>query len=299
MSPTGPIFIGGLSASGKTELRLMLEAHPDLLFTRRTYLWTRIYGRFGDLSLPENFERCLQAILSLKHIDVLHPDPARLRAAFLAGPPTYERLFGLLHGQNAARAGKRRWGDQLGLVEEYVDPIFAAFPDARMIHMVRDPRGRFGEHAARARFRRAKVGWDTAEWRRSARLAAQHRARFPDRYLVVSYEALLGRTGPTLRTICRFLEEDFLPEMATAHLKPAENPAGDGRSLNGRPRPREIAFIESHASREMAALGYAPQPVTLTLSSRLQQVFDWPVQAAGMALWQVRGRQRKSWRPGA
>ena len=31
-----PIFIGGLSYSGKTPLRIMLSAHPNILLTRRT-----------------------------------------------------------------------------------------------------------------------------------------------------------------------------------------------------------------------------------------------------------------------
>ena len=75
----GPIFIGGLSFSGKTQLRLLLGTHPNIVITRRTRMWTRFYGRFGDLSRPENFERCLEAMLRNKHICALNPDPARIR----------------------------------------------------------------------------------------------------------------------------------------------------------------------------------------------------------------------------
>jgi hypothetical protein len=60
-----PIFIGGLDNSGKTHLRLALSSHPEIAMTRRSYMWTRIYNRYGDLRQPENFERCLNALLSL------------------------------------------------------------------------------------------------------------------------------------------------------------------------------------------------------------------------------------------
>ena len=53
----GPIFIGGLSFSGKTTLRLMLSSHPVIVLSRRTYMWQRFYGRYGDLRRPENLER--------------------------------------------------------------------------------------------------------------------------------------------------------------------------------------------------------------------------------------------------
>ena len=48
----GPIFVGGLDRSGKTLLRLALSSHPNIAMTRRTYTWTEVYQRYGDLGLP-------------------------------------------------------------------------------------------------------------------------------------------------------------------------------------------------------------------------------------------------------
>src|SRR5215510_13660774 len=109
----GPIFIGGLSASGKTQLRLVLGAHPELSMTRRTYLWSRYYGRFGTLARDENVDRCFAALASDRDVQQLHPDWNRLRTEFAGGSGSYARLFSMLHEQHAAQEGKRRWGDQL------------------------------------------------------------------------------------------------------------------------------------------------------------------------------------------
>ena len=134
----GPILLAGVAHSGKTLLRLALSSHPRLAFSRRTYMWTRFYNRYGDLREPRNFERCLAAMLAHKPTRALDPDPNRIRREFRQGEPTYARLFALFHEHYAERLGRSRWGDQLGFVERYADLIFAAYPDARMIHMVRD-----------------------------------------------------------------------------------------------------------------------------------------------------------------
>ena len=105
-------------------------------------MWPRYYGRYGDLGRPEQLERCLADMLKSKHIRALEPDPARIRQEFRQGEPTYGRLFALFQEHFAERQGKARWGDQLGFVERYVDPIFAAYPEARLIHMIRDQRER-------------------------------------------------------------------------------------------------------------------------------------------------------------
>jgi len=55
----GPIYIGGVSYSGKTQLRLLLSNHPEIVITRRTYLWRKINNQFGDLDQETNFENCL------------------------------------------------------------------------------------------------------------------------------------------------------------------------------------------------------------------------------------------------
>src|SRR5206468_10786363 len=115
-------------------------AHPALELTRHTDLWGRCHERSGDLARTDNLDRCLAAMLADERARTLQPDAERIRREFLEGPRSYARLFGLFHQHHAERAGKRRWGERLAFVERYAAPIFEAFPTARMIHMIRDPR---------------------------------------------------------------------------------------------------------------------------------------------------------------
>ena len=50
MDRDGPVFITGLDLSGKTRLRRLLGAHPDLYLVRSTALWTGDDDRYGDLA---------------------------------------------------------------------------------------------------------------------------------------------------------------------------------------------------------------------------------------------------------
>jgi len=308
---TGPIFIGGLSFSGKTLLRLMLSAHPNIVITRRTYMWTRFYGRYGDLSQPDNFERCLSAMLSFKHIRILNPDPERIRREFRRGQPTYARLFALFHEHFAERLGKSRWGDQLGFVEKYVDPIFTAYPSAKMIQMVRDPIDRCKASLSSSSYRRGKVGYETAYWLRSARLARRNQHHYPDRYIVVIYENFISHPEETLREVCSFLNEEFDPAMLNRDGISGFGEGDGSHTIEGLDledfsisanqnnhhsliSERERAFVHVFAKKEMLAFGYPVDEFRFSAKDWLiYYSIDWPINMAGMAVRQAWGGKYK------
>lgn len=289
----GPIFIGGLSFSGKTPLRLMLSSHPNIAMTRRTKMWPRYYGRYGDLGRPEQLERCLGDMLKNRHIKALDPDPERIRREFRQGEPSYGRLFALFQQHFAERAGKARWGDQLGFVERYVDPIFAAYPAARLIHMIRDPRERYAESVPPGRRRRGKLGWDTARWLHSVGLARRNRRSYPERYMVVRYENLVAQPEATLRAICAFLDEPYVAGMLT--LEDAIRMGDGAEDVSAKAAapvapitPGDVAFTQRHTRRELRALGYPLAAPGLTLGQRLRYcAVDWPANLAGMLAWRT------------
>lgn len=291
----GPIFIGGLDRSGKTLLRRMLGRHPRLSLTRKTYMWSRFYNQYGSLAQPENLERCIQAMLKQKTIQAFQPDVTRIRREFGEGPATYERLFELFHKHNAERLGKPRWGDQLKLVERFAETIFAAYPDAKLIHMVRDPRDRYtaaladmlpGKSSGRPGW---KAGWSVARWLYSARLAERNRQRFPDRYLVLHYEALVQDPGRTLTIVCKFLGETLDPGMLhTEHELDEDAEEREDFQFGQRISASEIAFAQLIAAREMRRLGYGLEPVQLSAGKAATfTLVDLPLNLAGMMYWQL------------
>lgn len=294
-----PIFVGGADRSGKTLMRLSLSAHPNIAMTRRTYMWTYFYGRYGDLSQRDNLNRCLAAMLQHEPVQALNPDPERIRREFRQGEPTYARLFALFHGHYARRLGKPRWGEQVGAIEGYADDILTAYPNARLIHMIRDPRDRFSNIRSSSSHDKSPVGSATARWRYSVRLARANLRRYPDCYLVVRYESLLADREATLREVCDFLGEAFVPGMVTLEdairfaddprldrVTPASLKSTGTAARTGSVSSRELAFMQNYARQEMLAYGYTMQSLRLSLKDRLVLAFvDWPSNMARVAAW--------------
>lgn len=297
-----PIFVAGISRCGKTMIRSFLDSHPHIAISG-IGAWPYFYGRFGDLSRRDNFEHCLREMLSDRPQRFLKLNPERIRRSFWQGEPSYARLFQLFQEEYARCAGKSRWGDAAELMERYADLIFAAYPTAKMIHMVRDPRDRYAASMDRWQGGRGGAGGAVAVWLYSIRLAQRNQARYPDRYKVVRYETLVTRPQETLRELCQFLGEEYGPGIAVAgggqgfrrRYQP-EQPDGDAETsfitaryvgcFSERLHAYDIAFIQDCARRSMAAYGYDPAPIRFSPHERLvYAMIRWPANLARLLLW--------------
>ncbi len=258
-------------------------------------MWQRYYGRFGDLGQSDNFEHCLQVMLASNAVQALSPDEKRIRDKFWRGLPTYGRLFAILHEHFAESAGKCRWGAQIGLIEDYADVIFNDYPDARMIHMVRDPRTRQQQAANHHCQRTGRTGWEIAKWLHSAGLAERNEARYPGRYLVISSESLLADREATLQRICEFLGEAYEPAMLTMEkaIRFGDSKPASGAEPTSKPPsrpipPRDLAFAQAYAGRHIVHLGYDLKPVHLPLREQvLFNFLDRPANLASMFAWRT------------
>lgn len=311
-----PVYIGGLSRSGKTLLGSILGSHSRLAIPPHgSNLWAYFHGQFGDLGVDANLERMISALLGYRHVALLAPDGPRIRAEAAAGPRTYGHLFGLFLAHYAEAQGKPRWGEHTGLIEAHADRVLEAFPDARIIHMVRDPRDR---HEASARLYprgRGQVGASTGWWLASTQLAERNARRFPDAYRILRYEDLARAPEETVRSVCAFIGEPFEPAM----LEMGEAPAyaemlgrRSGRSgatsglivadhvggYRGVTPEGDVAFIEAFAGGRMRRFGYGLDHPGLSWARRARlALMEQPGQAARLvaSLAVARTHQRSPW----
>ena len=300
-----PIYLAGIERSGTSLMFALLASHPKIAMTRRTNLWTYFYNNYGDLGQDDNLEHCLAMMRRYKRLRPLQLDFDRLRRDFLAGETNYPRLFALLEAQYAERMRKPRWGDKSLNTERYAEAIFGAYPRAKVIHMIRDPRDRYASARSRWKKMTGKAGAATAMWLASAKLARQNQRNYPDRYLIVTYESLVARPEETLRQICDFLGEEFAPEMLTMEGAPRLLEKG-GNSSYGKRQPgviasdsvaryrkvlsrQEIVFIQSHCRNEMLSYDYALDAIDFSLTERVSYwLLDWPVNLVRLLAWTVK-----------
>lgn len=301
----GPVFIGGVERSGTSLLYALLASHPNIAMTRRTNMWPYFFNQYGDLSKPENLDRLLAAWNAYRRVWVLQPDLDAIRREFQKGEATYTRLFALFWEQFASRLNKPRWGDKSLNTERYADVIFQAYPGARFLHIVRDPRDRFASALKRWKTIRGGVGSGAGMWLDSVRLGYQNLRKYPQQYRFVLYESLVTQPEKTVREICEFIDEPYDPSMLSMHGAESFSDDGGNSSFEqhqpgtistksiGRYRkylkPRWIAFIQAAAGREIRLLNYSMDEVHLTPRERLLfTTVDFPLNSARMTAWRWR-----------
>jgi hypothetical protein len=299
-----PIFIAGPDRSGTTLLYALLASHPNISMVRRTNFWRWFYNRYGDLRDADNFERLLSKMLRYKRMQPLNPDGKRIRHEFWQGEPSYGRVFALFQQHNAERIGKPRWGDKSLHTEHYIEQVLSEFPDAKFIHMARDPRDRYA--SVRKRFGKdtPRLGAATGRWLSSMRAAERNRQRYPDNYVIIRFEDLAANPEETSRKICDYIGEQYSPEMLTLKGASKYRDSGGNSSFDqirpgaistspiGRYRKvlsaSEIAFVQLFAGKEMQALDYQKEVVNFSFAEAVK-FYLWilPFQSARMVGWTV------------
>ena len=143
--PPAP-FVAGVSRSGTTLLRLMLDAHPDLTIPAETHFVPMVANVCDEL-IKEGAsgevirERALETMTGHPRWGDFLLDPEEVRARMEAYDPiTTGDAIRAFYEACAAQQGKPRWGDKSPPYTYKAPRIQAALPEAHFIHIIRDGR---------------------------------------------------------------------------------------------------------------------------------------------------------------
>ena len=271
-----PIFIVGCPRSGTTLLQLMLHAHADIAIPPENRFLLELYDqrqRFGDLRDPANRRSLARFIVSRRRSKVrdFGLDPKAVRRQIMRAAPTVGTAAATVFSAYAAQFGKRRWGDKRPSYIQRLDTIVRLFPDAQVIHIIRDGRDcvsslkrmpwwRGGSMKAIWTWRNAMVNGERARRRLGA-----------DAYVEVRYEDLVRDPEAQLRRLCGFLDEPFHEAMLQPHQiadiavpqrkvwhTGTHAPVNDGAVHRWRQDLDhwELALLEFTAARQLRRHGY-------------------------------------------
>lgn len=310
MDRSPPVFVVGPSRSGTTLLRSILNLHPLVGVATETHyfddLRPRLEAPAAELT-PEDRRRCVDYFLPLFDQPYGHGgDPSaspvsaeRLLEVAAAAGGSADAVFeafcrveaGLAQGAGPTPVDGR-WGEKTPRHVFRVDDMFEAFPDARVLAIVRDPRAVVASYAAwwsdgpdeelgpdrrealQEEIRRAQRSFHpviAATLCRGAVHAAEEalRTHGADRVRIVRYEDLTAEPERTVREICSWLGIDFASPMLEAPLvnssfSPGKEAAGVRRDTAERWRsvlgPAQIRSVEVVCGGMNRRWGYAPSP---------------------------------------
>lgn len=298
-----PIFICGHPKSGTTLLISLLDSHPQLVvYPEETYFFRYLIPDIGTASDEEKialaqrsllhffswettqdqevFQSYANMCLTMQRIlqeTGLRHDGDLLATAMLA--------FGKVH--NLLSNQSRYWVEKTPYNEHFGKMIFNYWPEARCIHIVRDPRDNF------ATYHRKHPGLSAAEfswrWKKSLRAGYLNQQQFgAHRYLIMRYEDLTNDPETKLKEIISFLGIEDHPT-----LRQPTNfgvPWGGNSMFNdtfsgisSKPSGRwkaeldadVVAVIETACKNQMPAVHY-PTMGKHSLSAYLK-IIDWQI----------------------
>lgn len=298
-------FIVGPPRAGTTMVRLMLNSHPDIAVPAETLFFPVVLLRarkFGDFSTPEQVNAFAEAVAQARS-ETLRPasevfgfTPGELATAVAAsGARSYADGFWAFLDLLARREGKRLCGEKTPYYSAWLGKLGQAYPRARFLAMVRDPRdvvmSLHGVDWGRRTYPTLADGG--LRWRYAMEGIERAMPLLGDRLKTVRYEELVADPEAGARSLCEFLGVSFAPEMMRFH-ETAERamPSGvDGwhsrvkQPINSsrvglwreRYTPEEAGMIELAAGPSMSSWGYTPEGRAKT-----------PGNLARMARWKMR-----------
>jgi len=206
-----PFFIAGAPASGTTWLRAMVTSHSKLAIPPEFFILPQLVARYGlEIRSKKEVDKMARLIIKHRSFKSLSLDPGVVLERLVGRELTVAQVHDVLLKLWAEQAGAKYWGEKVPRTIIFLDAVQQAYPEARVIHVMRDPRAVI---ASQKRRWRTPLALATAIWSVYVGAGREHGRRHRDRYLEVRYEDLVYETEATLRRVCDFIGVDFEPGM--------------------------------------------------------------------------------------
>lgn len=294
---SGPIFVVGASRSGTELVRALLNRHPRVGVAPETHYFDDLRPKVGggrSVLTPEQRE------MTRKYFDDLHNGwyglntkvPASTSAQWSESMgETADEVFRQYCEAWSAARGKDVWGEKTPRHIFRGDDILAAFPDARILVLMRDPRAVVASYrdwrnqwagpealdpslvdASQREDRRIRASYSLSIvsmlWKSAARHAESLvRRHGPDRVRILKYEDLVTEPERTTRELCAWLGVQFDSDMLTvgvvnssyvaANVQDGVDPAVADRWRHVLSE-NEIGYVDWLVGGVARSFGYAP-----------------------------------------
>jgi hypothetical protein len=250
-----PVFITGGWGSGTTLIRSMIGSHPDIFLPFETVYFRQIWGRYPALRTADFADdgalyRLIDAFFETPRYQCVAGDldAQSYHRAMVTVPVaerTLPRLLSVFTEVPMHLVQKKSWGAKSPDLVNHLDMVYALYPDAYLLHIIRDGRAvansRQGKKSRAAAYKGGEIslfpGFETpsgeaiswrlldyaADWHLYIEIARQHTRQVDHvRYLEINYEVLLTRPRAVLERVCSFLDAPFDEAMLHYYEKSPE-----------------------------------------------------------------------------
>lgn len=306
---TNPIFICGHPKAGTSLLTSLLDGHPAMVvYPEETMFFRRFLPAIEGKSIKEKLALADELLIHIFQWNQENPpehqkdypdrdysdiDFDRVRQALAELIPSEEasdrvfleaaiRAFGDVSG--LMTAGTHYWVEKTPYNEFYADKIFGWWPEAKCVHVIRDPRDNFVSYKLKQPDWDAKIfAWN---WVRSTRAGLANQAKYgAGRYYVIQFEELLRNPEFETRRLAEFLGLDW-DETLLQPTRVGDSWRGNSmfddkfQAISTDPVGRwkemistvDLAIVQAIAGRAMTAVGYELAQISMGDLSNQEKV---------------------------
>lgn len=220
-----PIFIIGVGRSGTTLIQSMLNAHQNIAFTPETHFIRNYLANKEVRKKVKNkdYEFLRNKINSDESLAKLDFNYDVLIDKFKKNELKLEAMYKEILARYAESKNKEIIGDKDPKNIEYLHDIKKYFPDAYIIHIIRDPRD--------VMLSRMKADWSKGRplWLHALTYRVQMKKGrkdgerlFGDSYFELNYEDLIANPENVLIKVCEFLSVNYDKNMLRFNQKADE-----------------------------------------------------------------------------
>ena len=283
---SSPIFVVGQPRSGSTLLTRILNEAPELFVINDFYVLQKIdaAGLWSPLTsgeaatiagwiherihirATETREKTISQ--SIEITDAQLAELAKVVARDWPAGLSWSDVLAQVMEAAARLSGHQRWGYNTPQDHLHLDRLFAAFPNARAVFLLREPLGLLRSyknvsgpwHDAR-RYNPTAVG---LAWRAAARSYLRFSRERPEQVMLVRYDDLVRQTSKTFEALSAFLGVRFPPVDLDAL---GRNSSLDGGRARLEVTETEVWLAARPMREELRALGFADLPASFSLRS--------------------------------
>jgi len=212
------VFILGKGRSGTSLLQNMLDAHPAIIGPQESKFVVLLYPRFSHIKKWKKsdillFVECLYMeplFANLWHIDKNELTKKLLSVKDFAD---YSVLCKIVYYQlRKGRENVLLISDKNPQYVLFIDTLLKIFPEARFVHIVREPRDNIYSHIVS--FNDKNPVFRAYQWLEFNKIVERKKAAMQGRFFSVKYENLVSNPEAIMRSLSEFLGIPFSSEMA-------------------------------------------------------------------------------------
>lgn len=239
-------FIVGSFRSGTTLMRHILNSSQDIAICGETHFLGDLFGqkygfrykfaKIGNIATDDGAAKVVDYIYNLRvsnFWDWIQKNVAReeFLSRLLESDRTDRALFDLVMAFYANANGKSVRGEKTPFHIYYVPTLLEWFPQAKIVHIFRDPRAILASKKKKTfKRKRLSLGYRILRqlgplfdaylslnvlihWLHIVQLHNQYQQLYPDNYYFLKYEDLIRDPKISLEKLCAFLEINFSAAM--------------------------------------------------------------------------------------